>query len=94
MTDPKQSLYDILGEAFNAGKEHVLLSPDEPSAASVLFPLAARMEAEVQKLVKVERNACANIATTWTLAKHNSAQDIKTEILRRSLPSSPERETL
>lgn len=101
MTDPRQPLYDILGEAFNAGKEHVLLSPDEPSAASVLFPLAARMEEAVQKLVDAEREQCAMIAEEhachYPLALGEEVGGwIAEEVRKRhcSLPSSPERETL
>lgn len=60
MTDPKQPIYDILGEAFKAGRTYVTEGYDL-SAASVLFPLAARMEEEVKKLIEQEAGA-------WILA--------------------------
>lgn len=105
MTDPKHPLYDILREAFDAGIESgrngVLaeimqcekptFEPIEygPTAGSILFPLAARMEAEIRQLVDDERAyMCVELAgcagTIFSLID---------EIKGRSLPSSPERET-
>lgn len=85
MTDPRQALYDILKEAFDGGRAYVNGSL-EVTAASILFPLAARMEAEITKLVNEEREACAKLAGEWKLIIANAIRD-------RSLPSSPERET-
>jgi hypothetical protein len=99
MTDPKQPLYDILGEAFKAGRTYVTEGYDL-SAATILFPLAARMEETVQKLINDEIRACAQVAedcrdeidveadTPKMVARY-----IQYRLLARSLPSSPERET-
>lgn len=93
-----QPLYDILGEAFKAGAAH---AKDETLlAADSLFPLAARMESEIQRLVEKEREACAEIASAnlvydedgsgWNAGTLETAAQIRA----RSLPSSPEREAL
>lgn len=51
MTDPKQPLYDILKDAFDGGIWYAAGKKGEgPTAASLLFPLAARMETEIAKL--------------------------------------------
>jgi hypothetical protein len=92
MTD-LQPLYDLLGVAYRAGEMAGLHPESAPTAGNVLFPLAARMEAEIQKLVDEEREDCAVIAITtpgpWHLLPSNIARTIRA----RSLPSSPERET-
>lgn len=105
MTDNLQPLYDILGDAFKAGAAH---AKDETlSAADSLFPLAARMEEEVQKLIEAERQECAEIAdvlekkagpesigsTPFMDTGGTTAWAIAKLIRMRSLPSSPERET-
>lgn len=99
MTDPKQALYDILGEAYKAGELAAALNPNAPSAASVLFPLAARMEQITGTLINAETQRCAAAAAKWQHTRESrvisgaTPRWIKEEILARSLPSSPERET-
>lgn len=89
MTNNLQALYDILGEAFNAGKSYVESEFEgrDVSAASLLFPLAARMEEGVKELIEAETEACVAIAVKF------SAYVTAMNISKRFLPSSPERET-
>lgn len=49
-TNNLQPLYDIFGEAFKAGMEYGEEKHGHITAAEILFPLAARMEAEIGKL--------------------------------------------
>jgi hypothetical protein len=89
MTDDQlQPLYDILGEAFKAGQDHVS-NPNGPNAGHFLFPLAARMEEELATYIDAERDICAAIASV-----HGSESAARAIHARQSLPSSPERETL
>lgn len=105
MTDPKQPLYDILREAFDAGIWHASgESGKGPSAATVILPLAARMEEVVNGLINETQQAALRVAQsrlvkrpttspgkTWNTAIEHVISDLKS--LPRSLPSSPERET-
>lgn len=92
MTDPKQPLYDILGEAFKAGQRYYVNGDfikveecdDPPSAASILFPLAARMESELQKIVAARDDL-------WMQMLQRHVTNIVQEY--HDFPSSPERET-
>jgi hypothetical protein len=101
MTNNLQPLYDILGEAFKAGQAYVQSECEERdiSASWYLFPLAARMEAEIKRMVQEERMACLYLAEAEREshgslnAGYRAAQHIAEDIANRSLPSSPERET-
>lgn len=83
-----QPLYDILREAFDVGRSYEQTEYEFHGIpiGSQIIPLAARMEAEIAKLVEEEREACAKLAGEWKLIIANAIRD-------RSLPSSPERET-
>jgi hypothetical protein len=101
MTDPKQALYDFLSEAFKAGQayQESEFVGRQTSAASVLFPLAARMEEVLGKLIEEEREACAMVAVermcVWKEGCNAwiACRETAFFIRERSLPSSPERET-
>jgi hypothetical protein len=96
-----QPLYDLLGEAFKAGMAYVEAlenSEYDRGAASILFPLAARTEEEVQKFIEEEREACARYVESYsdilaTEEEKGVIQDVAVMILGRTLPSYPERET-
>lgn len=103
MSDPKQALYDILGDAFLAGQLHA--QDKELLASDSLFPLAARMEAEIAKLHSWQPIETAPQDGTWLLVWES---DVGQYIYRMGpglipgeepdpthwmpLPSSPERE--
>lgn len=99
MTDPKQLLYDILGETFKFGVLYGEEKSGHITVAEILFPLTARMEEEMARLIKTEREDCAKIAMGFaglaglSESPNDIAEYIGRCIRQRSLPSSPERET-
>lgn len=68
MTNNLQALYDILGEAWKAGRDYAMKASAYPSASDALFPLAARMETEVRGLVDAELETSLQIAAAWLAA--------------------------
>lgn len=75
MTDPKQVLYDILGEAFQAGRHFD--EPDSPTASQILFPLAARMEEEITRIVKDIVGSCIVTAEEVAMDLHKDGERAK-----------------
>lgn len=75
MTDDRlQALYDILGEAYKAGRDD---HEEGPTAGNVLFSLAARMEEEITRIVKDIVGSCIVTAEEVAMDLHKDGERAK-----------------
>lgn len=83
MTDAhQQSLYDLLGSVFEAGREHERNL--EVYSARVLIPAGQRLVALVEGMIQEERKACASICSVLASERADFCEASQAKQLRRA----------